>query len=278
MRFVKMHGCGNDYVYVDCFRQKAPRDPSALSVEISKPHTGIGSDGLILIEPCNGADARMRIFNKDGSEGEMCGNGIRCVGKYLFDSGLAQKERIAVDTRGGVKYLDMIVKGEIAVGARVDMGKMLFEPDEIPVAAPSNRVQINCFGHDMAFFCLNAGNPHAVTVDRFPSEDEFYKMGSALERHPLFPERANISFAVPLTKQRVKARIWERGSGPTLACGSGATATMVALYMQGLVDPKAEVQLPGGDLTIEYDEKSGHAFMSGPAEYVFTGEYPAEGI
>ena len=273
MRFIKMHGCGNDYVYLDCFHSPAPENPSELSVKVSKPHTGIGSDGLILIEPCKGADARMRIFNKDGSEGEMCGNGIRCVGKYLYDSGIAQKKTISVDTRGGVKILEMLIKDGKAAGARVDMGKMIFDPARIPVAVDSNRIKLSCLSHTMEFFCLNAGNPHAVTADYFPSDGEFEKMGSALEFDPAFPERANVSFIKVLSPQKIKARVWERGSGPTMACGSGATACLVAAFGMGLCDDRATVCLPGGELFIEYDSQSGHAFMTGPAETVFVGDY-----
>ncbi|MBQ9409086.1 MAG: diaminopimelate epimerase [Clostridia bacterium] len=274
MRFTKMHGCGNDYVYVDCFHEKAPADPGRVAVDISRPHTGVGADGLILIEPCEGADAFMRIFNKDGSEGEMCGNGIRCVGKYLYDSGIARKSVLQINTRGGLKTLQMQVLDGVAVGARVDMGLMRFESAYIPVRAPGNRVTLSACGHTMTFFCVNAGNPHAVTFDYFPTDDEFARMGSMLENDPVFPERANISFTKLIDQDTIQARIWERGSGPTQACGSGATATQTAAYKLGLTGPRATVRLPGGELIIEYDAASGHAFMSGPAHTVFTGNYP----
>ena len=276
MKFTKMHGIGNDYVYVDCFSEKPPRDPSALSVEISKPHTGVGSDGLILIEPCEGADARMRIFNKDGSEGEMCGNGIRCVGKYLYDSGIARKPVLDVMTRGGLKRLEMIADGGRAAGARVDMGQMRFDPKDIPVAGTSNVVRISAEGKEAAFYCLNPGNPHAVTADLFPEGSEFERLGSAFENHPVFPRRANISFIRVEAPDFIRARIWERGSGATLACGSGATACLVAACRMGLCGSRATVSLPGGELVIEYDEKTRHAFMTGPAQTVFTGEWPDE--
>ncbi len=274
MRFTKMQGCGNDYVYVDCFHDTPPQDPASAATEISKPHTGIGADGLILIEPYPGADAFMRIFNKDGSEGEMCGNGIRCVGKYLYDSGIARKEELRIHTRGGLKTLTMQIENGVAVGARVDMGEMCFDPARIPVKGDTNRVRIRCLGHEMEFFCLNAGNPHAVTFDYFPDAHEFEIMGPFLESHPLFPLRANISFAKVESRTRIRARIWERGSGATMACGSGATATQTAAHETGRTDSGANVALPGGELFIEYDAASRHAFMSGPARTVFTGDYP----
>ena len=276
MKFTKMHGIGNDYVYVDCFSQKPPADPAALSAVISRPHTGVGSDGLILIEPCEGADARMRIFNKDGSEGEMCGNGIRCVGKYLYDSGIAQKPVIRVMTRGGMKLLEMLTDGEKALGARVDMGEMRFDPKDIPVNAESNEVHIEAEGVRAMFYCLNPGNPHAVTADIFPEGARFERLGSAFERHSVFPKRANISFIRVEAPDLIRARIWERGSGATLACGSGATACLVAAYRMGLCGSRARVILPGGELRIEYDETTRQAFMTGPAQTVFTGDWPDE--
>ena len=274
MRFIKMHGCGNDYVYVDCIRGLRLENPSRIAVEVARPHTGIGADGLILIEPCEDADAFMRIFNKDGSEGEMCGNGIRCVGKYLYDSGIARTEELRVQTRGGLKLLHMLVKNGVAVGARVDMGRMCFDSASIPVASETNQIEIDCMGHRLHFFCLNAGNPHAVTFDCFPSGKAFEEMGNTLENHPIFPEKANISFARVLAHDTIEAHIWERGSGATQACGSGATATQVAAYILGKTDAGATVRLPGGDLFIEYDAVSAHAFMTGPACTVFTGDYP----
>ena len=274
MKFVKMHGIGNDYVYVDCFSQPLPEDPSALAVEISRPHTGVGSDGLILVVPCEGADARMRIFNKDGSEGEMCGNGIRCVGKYLFDSGIAPKKTLRVMTGGGLKTLEMQIRGGKATGARVDMGQMRFEPSEIPVNAPSNTVTLRDGARSFAFFCLNPGNPHAVTRELFPEGEEFLRLGAAFERDPVFPARANISFVKKLAPDRLRARIWERGSGPTQACGSWATACQVAMHLMGETAAAATVELPGGELFIEYDAVTQRAYMTGPAVTVFTGEWP----
>ncbi|MBR4236367.1 MAG: diaminopimelate epimerase [Clostridia bacterium] len=273
MEFVKMHGIGNDYVYVDCFAQPAPENPGELSVRMSMPHTGIGADGLILIEPSACADARMRIFNKDGSEGEMCGNGIRCVGKYLYDSALARRDVITVETRGGVKTLEMLVKDGRATGARVDMGEAVFEPERIPVRGESNTVTLRRGAYACRFFCLNIGNPHAVTSDVFPEGRDFEQLGSAFERDSAFPARANVSFIKVVSRRLLRARIWERGSGPTLACGTGATASVIAAYKTGLCESSAQIELPGGKLFIEYDERTNHAFMTGPAEISFTGKW-----
>ena len=273
MRFTKMHGCGNDYIYLDGFTQSVPDDPAALSRYLSREHFGIGADGIILILPCEGADARMRIFNKDGSEGEMCGNGIRCVGKFLCDSGIARKDVLNIQTGGGLKILEMRFDGGKAIGARVDMGQPRFEPEAIPVNAGSNRIKLDFEEKPVEFFCLNMGNPHAVTLSYSPTAADFARAGGFFENHPAFPARANISFCRVINRTHLETRIWERGSGPTLACGTGATATMVAAYMQGKVDSGAYVKLPGGELFIEYDVSSGHAFMTGPAETVFTGEF-----
>ena len=271
MDFVKMHGIGNDYIYIDCFKQPAPENPAELSIKLSAFHTGIGSDGIILILPCEGADARMRIFNKDGSEGEMCGNGIRCVGKYLYDSGIKRESVLNIMTLGGLKRLEMITEGGVATGARVNMGAPVFEPERIPLNAETNRVRLEAGGRQAEFFCLNMGNPHAVTSDIFPTDDEFETLGRAFELNAAFPNRANISFVKAVSATCLNARIWERGSGATLACGSGATATLVAAYKMGLCSDKASVRLPGGELFIEYDEKSGCAYMTGPAEISFVG-------
>lgn len=275
MKFVKMHGIGNDYVYVDCFSQAVPPDPAELSRRVSRQHFGVGSDGLILMLPDEGADARMRIFNIDGSEGEMCGNGIRCMAKYLYDAGVVKKERMRIATGAGVRTIDVITEGGVCVGARVDMGSPVFEPGRIPVNAADNRVEI-AFpdGKAARFTCLNVGNPHAVTLDRFPENDaQFFADGPFAENHPLFPARANISFCRAEDATHLTARIWERGSGPTLACGSGATATLVAAHLAGACGPRAHVALPGGTLYIEFDRQAGRVFMTGPATTVFTGEW-----
>ncbi|MCR4621334.1 MAG: diaminopimelate epimerase [Clostridiales bacterium] len=273
MRFTKMQGAGNDYVYVDCFHETLPMPPNELSIQLSRPHFGIGSDGLILIEPCEGAHARMRIFNKDGSEGEMCGNGIRCAAKYLYDSGIAPSEQLDIMTGNGIRRVWVNVSAGKAVSARVDMGEPCFEPARIPVNSDTNTVVLELCGKKLKFFCLNTGNPHAVTFDCFPEGEEFALLGRAAETHSVFPQDANVSFAKVTGREEIHARIWERGSGPTLACGSGATATMVAARFQGLVGDRAYVDLPGGRLLIEYDADTNHVFMTGDCVEVFTGDW-----
>lgn len=274
MKFVKMHGLGNDYVYIDCFRNPAPEDPSALSVAMSLPHFGIGADGLVLILPSEAADCRMRMFNKDGSEGDMCGNAIRCVGKYMHDTGLISGDRLTVETRSGIKALALTVQDGVCTHARVDMGAPSFDPARIPVDAPDHHVTIDLpDGERLRFTCVNVGNPHAVTFDLYPEDERFYRYGPYLERHPLFPNRANIEFARVNGAGDVDMRVWERGSGETMACGTGATATLVAAASDGLCDRKADVHLPGGTLTIEWDAATNHVFMTGPATVSFTGEW-----
>ncbi len=267
MRFVKMHGLSNDYVFADTFTQPCPKDPAALSVEISKQHTGIGADGLILIEPAEGAEARMRIFNADGSEAQICGNGLRCVGKYLYDSGLVHKEEMHIMTGAGLKKLTMTVENGRAVAARADMG----EPEIIAA-----RKAIEVCGRIIHFTCISMGNPHAITFEERAQDDSFYALGPAAEKHEFFPERTNVEFTAVESREKLTVRVWERGSGETMACGSGACAALVAAVVEGLADRCAQVVLPGGALTIEWNEEDNHVYMTGPAEAVFSGEYPVK--
>ena len=274
MKFVKMHGIGNDYIYVDCFAQTVPQDIPALAVAMSKPHFGVGSDGLVLILPSDVADCRMRMFNKDGSEGNMCGNAVRCVGKYMHDTGRISGDALSVETRGGIKYLQLTVEGGVCTAARVDMGAPSFVPEQIPVAAEDNCVTIETpDGTTLRFICVNVGNPHAVTFDLWPEDEWFYKYGPWLEQHPLFPERINVEFARVNDRGHIDMRVWERGSGETMACGTGATATLAAAVRAGLADDCADVRLPGGTLRIEWDRETGRLFMTGPAAVSFVGEW-----
>ncbi len=279
MEFVKMHGIGNDYVFVDCFRQKPPADPARAAIAVSRPHVGVGADGLILMLPDEECDARMRIFNADGSEGEMCGNGIRCMGKYLYDSGLVRRERMTIRTGGGVRALEIIEEGGTAAGARVDMGEPELVPAKIPVSAPENRIVL-LFpdGRTARFTCVGMGNPHAVTLDRFPDGDAFRADGAFVETHPMFPNRVNASFVRVDDATHLTARIWERGSGATMACGSGACAALVAASLNGACADRAHVRLPGGQLFIEYDRAHRRVFMTGPAKTAFTGTMDLENI
>lgn len=274
MKFVKMHGIGNDYIYIDCFAQAAPEDPSALAEAMSRQHFGIGSDGLVLIMPSDAADCRMRMFNKDGSEGNMCGNAVRCVGKYMYDSGRISRTELTVETKSGIKTLQLTIEDGVCTHARVDMGEPSFVPEAIPVLADSNRVKIDLpDGTALNFVCVNVGNPHAVTFDLFPEDDWFYRYGPWLEQNALFPDRINVEFARVNDRGHIDMRVWERGSGETMACGTGATATLAAAASEGLADDCADVRLTGGTLRIEWDRGSNHLFMTGPAAIAFTGEW-----
>jgi len=265
MKFIKMHGLSNDYVFADTFTQPCPENPAALSIEISKTHTGIGADGLILIEPYDGADARMRIFNADGSEAQICGNGLRCVAKYLYDTSLVRKEEMDIMTGAGLKHLWLTIENGKAVAARADMG----EPKIIVARKP-----IEVCGRTIRFTCVSMGNPHAVTFEEAAADDSFYELGPAVENHEFFPERTNVEFTRVEARDHLHVRVWERGSGETMACGSGACGTLVAAVVEGLADRKAQVTLPGGTLTIEWNEEDNHIYMTGPATAVFSGEYP----
>lgn len=265
MKFVKMHGLGNDYVYVDCFHQTAPENPNDLAVRMARPHFGIGSDGLILILPSRIADARMRMFNADGSEGAMCGNALRCVAKYLYDSGIARKPRLTVETGSGIKTADVIVENGIAVGARCDMGRVQWDEEDVTAEAA---------GRVWSLRRVDVGSKHGVALLlEQPDEALFFAAGPVLERAEVFPDRANIEFVTREGEDRLRMRVWERGSGETLACGTGASAAFVAASLKGWVGSRATVMLRGGDLSIEWGEDH-HVIMEGPAALAFTGEWP----
>ncbi len=265
-----MHGIGNDFIIIDGFRQ-AIRDPSALAARLCDRRFGVGADGLIVAAPSTVADAQMRIFNRDGSEPEMCGNGIRCLGKYLYDSGACRKLAMTIETRAGVLALDVEVDGGMARRLKVDMGAPRFDPAQIPVASESNVVTLEVEGRALRLFCVSMGNPHAVTFDLYPEDDLFLRLGALLERHAIFPRRANIEFCRVNASGGADVRVWERGDGPTLACGTGACAVLAAGASQGLLPREATISLPGGALDILWAD-DGHLYMTGPAETVFTGE------
>ena len=276
-----MQGLGNDYVYVNCFREKIA-DPSRLAVKISDRHFGVGSDGLILINPSDKADFEMEMYNADGSRGEMCGNGIRCVAKYVYDYGLTDQTSISVETLGGIKYLDLTVKDGKAVLVKVDMGKPELSPEKIPVVSAGEKVvdePIDVDGQNYRMTCVSMGNPHAVVyvdcdVRNLPLEE----IGPKFENHERFPNRVNTEFVRVLDRRTVEMRVWERGSGETLACGTGACAVAVSCVLNGLTEDEVTVKLLGGDLQIKWDREKDTVFMTGPAEVVFDGEWPAEGI
>ena len=277
MKFTKMHGAGNDYILISCFEYDIP-DPSSLSVKMCDRHFGVGGDGIILVCPSDVADFKMRMFNSlDGSEAGMCGNGIRTFGKYVYDKGLTDKTVITVETLSGIKTLTLNVAGGKVESVRVDMGRPRLKSSEIPVDSTLERFiaqPVASQGVTYEMTCVNMGNPHAVTFVEDVSEIDIEKAGPPLENHPLFPERANIEFVQVVDSRTLKMRVWERGSGETLACGTGACASVVASVLNGRLKRRAKVILLGGELDIEWDEETGHVFMTGPAALVFEGEYP----
>jgi diaminopimelate epimerase len=290
MRFTKMHGLGNDYVYVDCFRQPPPRDVAGLARRVADRHFGIGSDGLILIGPSERADARMRMFNADGSEGEMCGNGIRCVAKYVHDHGIAAKPRVTVETGRGVLTLDLAVKGGVVESVRVDMGEPVLHPAGIPTTLPGEKVidvqlpewpagrelagRIEPAGARPRVTCVCTGNPHAIIYCSDVAKIPLNVVGPVLENAPFFPRRANIHFVQVTNPGEVTMRTWERGSGITMACGTGASAVCVAGVLTGRTGRDLLAHLPGGDLRLEWSAADNHVYMTGPAVEVFSGDWP----
>lgn len=283
MQFTKMHGLGNDYVYVDCIRQRPPADPAALARRISDRHFGVGSDGLILICPSERADARMRMFNADGSESEMCGNGIRCVAKFVHDHGIATKPRLTIETGRGVLTLDLEVQEGRVARVRVNMGEPILEAAKIPTTLAGNppcNAPLVAGGREFAVTCVSMGNPHAVMYvgDEFfdpHTRDWVAEFGPKIEHHEAFPRRVNAHFVKVHTPTEVTIRTWERGSGLTLACGTGACAVCVAGVLTGRTARKILAHLPGGDLELEWSEADNCVYKTGPAVEVFTGEWPA---
>ena len=277
MKFTKMHGLGNDYVYIDCLQENV-EDPAELAVRISDRHFGVGSDGLILIRPSGKADFEMEMYNADGSRGEMCGNGIRCVAKYVYDHGLTDKTRISVETLAGIKYLDLTVReGRVSL-VKVDMGQPVLEPEKIPVRIENSRdsravdVPILVGGDLFRVTCVSMGNPHAVVfMDEDVRNMSLETIGPLFENHELFPNRVNTEFVNVIDRHTVRMRVWERGSGETLACGTGACAVAVASILRGRTGEKLTVKLLGGDLQIEWDRSRNTVYMTGPAETVFEG-------
>ncbi|MCD8149946.1 MAG: diaminopimelate epimerase [Clostridiales bacterium] len=274
MKFTKMHGCGNDYVYVNCFEETI-RNPAAVSMYVSDRHFGIGSDGMIMICPSDAADFRMAMYNADGSEGSMCGNGIRCVAKYVYDHGMTDKKNISVETKSGVKYLDLTVGDGKVTLVKVNMGAPGLAPEQIPVLAEGDCVvdaPITVLGKEYRMTCVSMGNPHAVVfvddTEHFPLE----QVGPHFENHELFPDRVNTEFVQILSRNEANMRVWERGSGETWACGTGTCASVVACVLNGRTDDKVLVHLRGGDLEIFYDRKADTVWMTGPATTVFEGE------
>ena len=275
MKFTKLHGCGNGYIYVNLFEETL-ENPAEMAIKVSDHHFGIGSDGLITIGPSEIADFTMHIYNADGSEAEMCGNGVRCVGKYVYDHGLTDKEVVRVETGAGIMVLELKVENGKVATVQVDMGEPIFEPEKIPVVAEGNPVlmePIMVGDKEWKMTCVSMGNPHAVVfvddVKEFPLET----YGPLFENHVRFPKRTNTEFVKVVSPTEAYMRVWERGSAETWACGTGTCATVVACILNGFTERKVLVHLLGGDLTIEWDEETNHVFMTGPATEVFSGEY-----
>lgn len=273
IKFTKMQGAGNDYIYINVMEQKID-NLNELSKKMSDRHFGIGSDGIILIDKSDVADFKMRIFNSDGSEAEMCGNGIRCVGKYVYDKGLTKKDILKIETNAGIKELKLNIENGKVKTAEVDMGEPILEADKIPVISSENPVkdlEIEAEGRRFKFTCISMGNPHAITfvddVDNFDIE----KYGKLIEVNKLFPHRTNVEFAEIVDKSNIKMRVWERGAGETLACGTGSCATAVAANINGLTNRKVNIKLLGGTLNINWNEKNNHVYMTGPAETICEG-------
>ena len=276
LKFTKMHGCGNDYVYINCFEQEI-NDPQALSIKLSNRHYSIGSDGVILICKSNKADAKMRMFNADGSEGKMCGNGIRCVGKYLFDHNMVKKDDILIETLRGIKKLKAIrISGDEEVtNLCVDMGKANLNAKDVPVNLDQNTIinyPIQICEKKYNITCVSMGNPHCIVFCKNVDDIDIEKIGPMFEKNPIFPNGVNTEFIEIIDDSTLKMRVWERGSGETMACGTGACAAAVAAVENGYCKKNQEikVKLKGGDLTIKYTDKT--VLMTGPAQKSFEGE------
>ena len=274
MRFTKMEGLGNDYVYVEDF-ETPMRNAPEIARHVSDRHFGIGGDGLVLMGKSANADFRMRMFNADGSEGEMCGNAIRCVGKYLHDRGFTDKTVLTIETLAGIRTLNLTLASSKVASVRVDMGQPILKPQDIPVNAEGENFidkELVVDGTPYRATAVSMGNPHIVIPVKSVAELDLPKIGPSFENHHLFPKRINTEFVEVLSRQEVRMRVWERGSGETLACGTGACATAVACALNNWTDKKLTVKLTGGELLIEWAE-NGMVFMSGPATIVFDGEY-----
>ncbi len=277
MRFTKMHGAGNDYLFVETANQSLPHDLPELARQMSDRHFGVGSDGLILIVPSTTAAARMRMFNADGSEAEMCGNGIRCFAKYLYDHGICRRPRMPIETGAGVLWVDLETHEGVVRRVRVDMGEPILEAERIPTRLPGNPVVdavLPLNDQSMEVTCVSMGNPHCVTYVDELTDSLVRDIGPQIERHTHFPQRVNVEFVQIQSSREVRQRTWERGSGETLACGTGASAVCVAGVLTGRTDRQLVVHLLGGDLELEWHERDNHVYMMGPAEEVFSGDWP----
>lgn len=274
MKFTKMQGCGNDYVYVDCTKQELDNIPE-LAIKVSDRHFGIGSDGLILIKASETADFMMDMYNNDGSRGKMCGNGIRCVAKYVYDHGMTDKKQLRIETLSGIKALDLMLEDGKVAYVTVNMGSPITKPSDIPAISEkeiliSEPIVVGDKTYEVT--CVSMGNPHAVVFVDDPQKVPLETIGPLFDFHKMFPERVNTEFVQVVDRKHIKMRVWERGTGETLACGTGACASAMACILNGLTDNEVTVSLLGGDLNIRYDEIENVIYMTGPAVTVFEGE------
>lgn len=269
-----MEGCGNDYIYINCLEEQVTC-PEQLAMVMSDRHFGVGADGIVLILPSDEADFKMRMFNADGSEGEMCGNASRCVGKFVYDRGLTKKTKISLSTLAGIKYLELHLKDGVVDSVTVDMGEPIFEGKKIPTTSHADFVQKELRADDTIFSltCLSMGNPHAITYVENTKEFQVEKYGKLLENNPFFPNKTNVEFVQVIDKNHLAMRVWERGSGETMACGTGACATLVATAKNGMCQREADIMLLGGTLHIKWNEKDNHVYMTGPARFCFHGQW-----
>lgn len=285
MRFTKMQGAGNDYVYVNCFQEAMPKDPAALAIAVSDRHFGIGSDGLILICPSTVADAQMRMFNADGSESEMCGNGLRCVAKYVYDHAIAQKSTLQLETGRGILSVALEIESGRVRRATIDMGEPILEAAKIPTTLagdpPLEQLVTYSQGNvsgEIKLTCVSMGNPHAVAFVDEITDHLVHQVGPILEKHAVFPRRSNIEFIKVNSPTDLTMRVWERGSGETLACGTGACGVCVAAVLTGRAERKVTIHLLGGDLEIEWRAADNHVYLTGPAVEVFSGDWPIQSL
>jgi diaminopimelate epimerase len=279
MRFTKMHGAGNDYIYVNCFEEAVPRNTPEVARQISHRRFGVGADGLILIRPSTIADARMQMFNTDGTEAEMCGNGIRCVAKYIYDHGIARRDNLRIETGRGILSLQVETKDGKVSRVRVDMGEPILDPEKIPTRLPGTPVinrKLSVNGESFAVTSVSMGNPHCIVYVDKATDDLVLKSGPKIEHHEAFPARVNVEFVEVVSPREVRQRTWERGSGETWACGTGASAVCVAGVLTGRTQRKVQIHLLGGDLELEWNETDNHVYKTGPATEIFSGDWPLE--
>jgi len=275
MRFTKMHGIGNDYLFINCFEEYVP-DPARLVLQMCREHTGVGGDGIVLLEPADSLPFAMRIFNRDGSEAEMCGNAARCIGKYLYERGMTNETEIDLYTKSGIRHLSLHVQGGKVESVTVDMGTPILEPRLIPVDIPGQivlRHRIQVLGQMWFITCVSMGNPHCVVFVRDPEVLDLASLGPMFEHHPLFPRRTNVEFVRVIDRKILQMRVWERGTGETMACGTGACAALVAGVLCGNCDRRIQMKLPGGNLELYWNADDNHVYQTGPAEFVFDGEW-----